>query len=187
MPVLPAPLFGFSLGVLFAWVARDELARVSSARFGARALPIVTLFACLVFVPACGYFVTFATDWSFAYLIDGRRVPSAVLLLLVLLDGASVIAGFASASESARQRKLGPVLRLGLLPIAAALAIVAALLRRLSLYGTFSQVGRAISVPSITGSPVGYAVLWFGACVLLGAAWTVRELAAPQRGARLRG
>src|SRR4029078_4965053 len=81
MPALLAPLVGFSLGVLFSWAAAEELARSGGPLGGARSFSIVVLFSLLIYGPFSGYFLTYATDWSLAYLVDGRRVPSALLLI----------------------------------------------------------------------------------------------------------
>lgn len=178
MPAPVAPLVGFSLGVLFAWAAADELARSSGPLGATRSLPVVTLFALLVYGPFVGYFLTYATDWSLAYLIDGRRVPSALLLLAFVVDMASVLAGFAAGASAARGRRMVSLLPMGLVPMALGALFVGVLSRRLALYGTYNQVTRALGAAPLAGSPLGVAVLWFHVCLLAGTSWTLRELRA---------
>ena len=179
MPALLAPLVGFSLGALFAWAASDELSRSSGSVLGTRSLAIVVLFAFLVFGPFAGYFLTYAPDWSFAYELDARRVPSAALLLLVLVDIAIVPIGFAVGALRARHRRLVPILPFITVPLAIAAVLVAVFSRKLAMYGSFGQVTRGFGAVPLAGSPVGYAVLWFDACLVLAAFQTTRELRGP--------
>jgi len=95
VPAYVAPFVGFSIGVLFSWAAGEELTRASGPLGSTRSLMIVVLFAFLIFGPMAGYFLAYATDWSLAYLVDGRHVPSALMLVGVLLDVAVVLLGFA--------------------------------------------------------------------------------------------
>jgi hypothetical protein len=178
MPALLAPLVGFSLGVLFSWAAAEELARSAGPLAGGRSFAIVVLFAFLIFGPFAGYFLTFTTDWSLAYLVDGRRVPSALLLIAVIGDIAAVPVGFAVGATWARQRRFVSLLPLGTVPLALCAVFVAVLSRRLGVTGTYAQVTRGLGAAPLAGSPVGYAVLWFNVCLLAGVTWTVRELRA---------
>jgi hypothetical protein len=176
MPAPVAPLLGFALGVLFSWAASEELARGSGTLLGQRSLAIVVLFSFLVFGPAAGYFLTFSTDWSFAYYVDGRRIPSAVELLAVLFDIVTVPAGFAVGATQARQRRLVPLLPLGTVPMALAVIFIGLFSRRLGLHGSHGQVARGLGATPLAGSPTGQAVLWLNLCLLAGVSWTLREL-----------
>jgi len=176
MPALVGPLVGFAIGVLFAWAASEELARSHGTILGTRGLAIVVLFGFLVFGPFAGYFVTYATDWSFAYLLDGRRTPSALLLMLVLADIGSVPLGFAVGARRAQQRKIVTVLPWITVPLALVAIFVAVFARKLGVHGTFGQVSRGFGGATLSGSPVGHAILWLGACLVAGIAWTAQEL-----------
>ena len=88
-----APLVGSILGLFFAWVTRAPNAR-SSVGIPSRSLLVVILFSLLVFAPVCSYFLAFAPDWSYAYLVDSEHLPSTVDLGLVLLNVTAVPAGF---------------------------------------------------------------------------------------------
>lgn len=176
MPAMLGPLVGFALGVVFAWAAGEELARTSGSLFATRAMAIVVLFSFLVFGPCAGYFVTYATDWSLAYLVDGRRVPSALLLVIVGVDIVSVPIGFALGAARAREHRLFALWPLATVPLAIAAVVVAVLSRRLGVYGTQAQVTRGFGVVPLAGSPAGWAVLWFDACLCAACAWTIREL-----------
>ena len=176
MPAFIAPLVGFSIGILFSWAAGEELTRASGALGSTRSLAVVVLFSFLIYGPMAGYFLAYATDWSLAYLFDGRHLPSAMMLVGMLLDIAVVPVGFAVGASQVRQRKLMALLPMGVVPLALAAVVVGVLARRLALYGTYAQVQRGGSADPLPGSPVGYAVLWFLLCLLAGIAWTTREL-----------
>lgn len=176
MPAYIVPLVGFSIGVLFSWAAGEELTRAAGSLGSTRSLAVVVLFSFLIFGPMSGYFLAYATDWSLAYLLDGRHLPSAVMLVAVLLNIAVVPLGFAAGAAQVRRRRLMALLPMGAVPLAVAAVVVGVLARRLSFYGTYAQVHRGGSADPLPGSPVGQAVLWFLLCLLAGVAWTTREL-----------
>ncbi|WP_437337285.1 hypothetical protein [Sorangium sp. So ce394] len=193
MPAFVAPLVGFALGALLAWFSaaaphRPGALRAAEPRLASgppdRPLALVSLFAVLVFAPVCAYFLVFAPDWSFAYLVDTRRVPSAVDLVLLLLDAASVPAGFVAAQRFAAsaggrptaQRSIRALAVFAGAPLAIALIAVLALSRRLALDGTYRQVEGDFGVHPITGGPLGYALLWMHTMLAAGFAVTVSAL-----------
>lgn len=193
MPAFVAPLVGFALGALLAWFSAAAPHRLGALRAaeprlapGARARPLVlvSLFACFVFAPVCAYFLVFAPDWSFAYLVDTRRIPSAVDLVLVLVNAASVPAGFAAANRFAgsaggrwtAQRAVRALAVLAGAPLSIALLAVIALSRRLALDGTYRQVEGDFGVHPVAGGPLGYALLWMYTMLAAGFAVTVSAL-----------
>jgi len=177
MPAPLGPLVGFVLGVVFAWWGAEELARSQSGSpLFSRSLVAATLFAALVYTPISGYFLAFETDWSFAYWVDSRRIPSAVSLTLVLLDMLSVPLGFIAAASHARRRRFGALLVLAVPP---AIIVLACLLRaaaRLSVHATYTQFHGDFGVRPIAGSSLGHALLWMDTLLALGIFWTSREL-----------
>lgn len=174
MPVPVAPLVGFALGALLAIAGG---ARVEDDR--RRALAIVALFAALVFAPACAAPLVVAGDWAFAYLVDAARVPSAVELVLVALDAALVVAGFAWASDPARARSPRAAIALAAVPAALALVLSLVLAPKLALDGTFRQIDGGFGAERVAGGRLGYELAWIGALVVGGAVWTARRLRDP--------
>jgi hypothetical protein len=175
VPALVGPFVGFALGVLLAWLCQAEAPREDERAFRARA-QVVTLFAGLVFAPACAYFLIFAGDWSLSYLVDSRAVPSAVSLLLVVLDAALVVAGFTAGYRAARQRAQRVLLGLSIVPAAMALTLVLGLFSRLRVEGTFHQVSARFGTQPVAGGPLGYAILWMDAMIVAGAVIAARAL-----------
>lgn len=174
MPAFIAPLVGFVIGIGFAWAAADELSKAGA--FAPRPLTVVALFALLVFAPACAYFLAFEGDWAFAYLLDTRKVPSAVDLALVLLDAASVLVGFLVAAPRARARKILPVLSIAGVPALVAMVAVVAMTSRLSVQATYAQFHGDFGTRGVSGSALGYGLLWMNGLLVMAIGWNTRVL-----------
>ena len=183
MPALLAPLVGFALGVLLAWLGRAEAPREDEAVGRARGR-VAAIFGALAFAPACAYFVVFACDWALFYLVDGRAVPSALLLVLVMIDAAAVPAGFLAAHRALRSGRHDAdrvALALGAAPAAIAATVALAFLNRLRVDGTYHQVTERFGTRPVAGGPLGWAVLWMGAMIVAGAVIAAQALTARPR------
>lgn len=176
MPAFLAPLIGFLLGIAFAWAAADEIATDPTSVLGSRALVVAVLFGVLVFAPASGYFVAFDGDWAFAYLVNTQRMPSALVLALVLVDASSVPAGFIFAAPHARRRRMGPLLTLAAVPGVIAGLCMLVFARRLGVAATWSQFHGDFGTRSVAGTPLGYALVWMDGVLAVSVALTIREL-----------
>ncbi len=175
MPAFLGPLCGFALGVALAWLARVEAARRDDAGWGARAV-IAALYGALVFAPACSYFLIFAGDWSLAYLLDSRGVPSAIGLVLVIIDAGSVPLGLLAARRALSRRASRLPMVLGIVPAAVAVGLVLALFPRLRVEGTYHQIRSDFGTQPVAGGPLGYAILWMNAIILGGFSAAVRAM-----------
>ena len=170
-----SPLIGVLLGLLFAWAASPpQLA--ASVGLSSRALLLVILFSLLVFAPICSYFLAFAPDWSYAYLLDSEQLPSTVDLALVLVNAASIPAGFLLGSHQLRTRPVRWITRLAFAPAFVSLFFVAVTIRRLGVDASYAQYHGDFGTRPLAGSPLGYSVLWM--LVVLGSAtaWTAHYL-----------
>jgi hypothetical protein len=175
VPALVAPLVGFALGVLLAGLCRGEIPRDGDGDRLARA-KVTGLFAVLVYAPVCAYFVVYAGDWAIFYLDESRAVPSALWLVLIVLDALAVVAGFGVAYRAARRRADRALVALGAAPAALALALVLWFVGRLRVDGTFHQVSVSFGTRPVAGGPLGYAVLWMGAMTVAGMVVAARAL-----------
>ena len=175
MPAFLGPLCGFALGVALAWLAWASAARRDDSGWGSRTA-VAALYGALVFAPACAYFLIFASDWSLAYLIDSRAVPSAAGLALVLLDAASVPLGLVAARRAHSRRASRTPMLLGVVPAVLAVGLVLALFPRLRVEGTFHQVRSDFGTQPVAGGPLGYAILWMNGLILAGFAAAVRVM-----------
>lgn len=174
MPAFIAPLVGFIIGIGLAWAAADRLAKGGS--FAPRPLAIVILFAALLYTPACAYFLAFEGDWAYAYFIDTRKLPSAIDLALAILNGLSVIIGYMVAAPKARARRLVPLLSMAAAPALAAAIALIALKSRLSVQASFAQFHGDFGTKAVSGSALGYGLLWMNAVIAIGVAWNARVL-----------
>lgn len=175
MPVVAAPLFGFSFGVVFAWAATAEIARAGGS-VTSRTLLLVVLFGLLVYGPACAYLAAFFPDWSYAYFFDVEKRPPALDAALVLVDAGSAPTGFVLLARAASAGRTPVLARYAAVPAFVAAAFLLLLLGRLRVYGTYAQFHGDFGTTPATGSAVGWAVLWMSAVALGAAAWTVHVL-----------
>lgn len=171
MPVVAAPLFGFSLGVLFAWAAAGDLSR-SSGGVKSRSLVVVGAFALLVYAPACAYFPAFFPDWAYAYFSDsGKRSPAADMALL-LLDASSSPLGFLAFSRSAASGRTAELARGAAIPALIAAVFLFAFIGRLRIHATYAEFHGDFGTSPTSGGPIGWALVWMPSVVAGAAAWT---------------
>lgn len=175
MPLPLAPLIAFALGILLAWRARAET-NPDEPLWNEHALA-VALYALLVFAPVTAYFAAFATDWSFAYLVDGRHVPSALSLTLVLVAASAVVGGFFAGRRALERRAPNELVWLAGCPLALVLVAVAALRDRLSVDGTYDQFASDFGLKPLLTSRLGVALLWMDGILVAGTVITARMLA----------
>lgn len=176
MPAPASPLIGFALGVLFAWAAADELARRAGSALGSVAFGIVLAFALLVYAPINAYFLAFWPDWSFAYLVEPRRLPAVADAVLVLLAAGSCLLGFVLSARAAAERRttrLAQFAAAGLLPAA---AFVVASSGRLAHSASYAQYHGDYGIRPVAGSALGYALLWMTVLLIGSVIWTTRGL-----------
>jgi hypothetical protein len=179
VPAPIGPLVGFALGVLLCWASLADTVSDDDAR---RGHALAFWFAALVYAPACGYFLAFAEDWSYAYLVDGRSIPSAVELVVVVADAASVVAGFAAAARGGRARSIRRTVGLAAVPLAASGLFVLGAYRRLRVDATFLRFQSDFGLQPVAGGRLGYALIWTWAMVALGFYLTYRGIRSTQPG-----
>jgi hypothetical protein len=158
--MLPAPLLGFALGVLFAWLARHEIARAAPTSLASRSLSIVALYAVLVFGPACAYFLVLEPDWAGAYLFDAGRRARLVSVAGTLLALVSVPLGFLAAAPAARAQRAAGVLRLGAVAGLSTLALTLALFPRLSIRATYAEYHGDFGTEPVAHTTLGWGLFW---------------------------
>jgi hypothetical protein len=182
VPLPLAPLVAALLGVALGLVGRDEVRRTSVAPTSTRGFVVVSLVSALLLAPALGYFVAFYPDWSYAYLIPGEQVPSAIDLLEIA--GVALIppAMYAWVASALRRHAVRELVRgVGALVVLLAIAI-AAVGGRLGVADTYDAFREGIEPKPIGGSPLGVSILWIDGCVLAGTAWAGAQLRRMGRG-----
>jgi hypothetical protein len=109
-------------------------------------------FTLLLLLPASIYFYVFHGDWFLLYLVDVRRVPSALALLGFFIELALALLGFAFAAACVRaQRNSWVISALALCAIGACSALAIAP-DRLRVVGTFRQFRGGFGLASYGGA-----------------------------------
>lgn len=178
MPVLIALPFGLCLGVTFAWLARRELRRVTTAELGSRGLAIATLFGLFVFAPISAYFLAFEPDWCLAYLLDTAQASAALVPALSLLELVTVPGGFLLGSQLLERSDEATLLRALAGGVVLTLGAVMLGLRRFAVQGSYAQFHGDFGTQPLAGGSLGYAVLLLGFWLTAGltfALWNLRR------------
>jgi hypothetical protein len=183
VPLPFAPFVGFLVGLGLAWAARAAIGNDDGPLFASRPFAVAGGLACFVYAPLVAYFVAFHGDWSYLYLVDWKRVPSAVDLALVLFAGASVPLGTIVALPAARARRLGTLVRIGAAPAVVVCGLLAWGARRLVVSATYAQFHGDFGTESIASSALGRGILWMGIVGVLGVGWSIRLVGQSDDGA----
>jgi hypothetical protein len=161
-------------GLAAALAGRSELRVSPRPPLLSRSFWAWVSFAVLVLIPVSIYFYVFHGDWFLLYLVDMRRIPSALAMIgfaamVVLGTGA-----FAFASVLIRSQRDSMAGGLTALFVVLAVAVVPAASERLSQVGSYAQYHGSFGLtpfasgPLMTGSLAMGAILLLGLAVLLG-------------------
>jgi hypothetical protein len=164
------------LGLTFARAGHGALSQTGNAGLSSTAFPIVGAFAVLVFAPLAGFSVAIAPDWACAYLIDAQRLPAAFETFAVLFAATSVVLGFVWGAGPSARRRWNVVGRRMILVSAALVTTMAPLVHRFKVQATYAQYHGNFGVRPISGSELGYALLWMLILLGLGGTWTTFSL-----------
>jgi hypothetical protein len=176
MPLLIAPPVGILIGVLFAWAAREDLARSERGPLASPAWLLAVAFGLLIHGPVAGYFLAYAPDWSIAYLVDSQKSPVLVDMVALLVTAASPTVGYLLAVPSASRREAPALLRWTLPLLILVVAATIALGPRLSTEANYAQYRGSFGTRSVAGSGLGIAVLWMNTILLCCAGWVAKSL-----------
>jgi hypothetical protein len=187
LPIPFAPFVGFVLGVVLAWVSRDELARAECPLIASRPVAVATTLAFFIYAPIVGYFATFHGDWSYLYLYPHIRIPSAIDLAVVLVTSAEIPLAVLLTAPAARAKRLGAVVWFAAVPAVAAAGLFAWCSRRLSVSATYAQFHGGFGTIPVGSSTLGRGLVFMGIVGALGVAWSVRSVAGTSRPAPRKG
>jgi len=178
VPVVLGPLVGLALGAALALWWRTE-AISEAAPVGWSRLYVAALLGALVYAPTCALFMIVAGDWALFYLTDSKSVPSAVLLVVALVDGAVVAGGFGAGYVAARRRALRVLVALVTGPLVVSALIAFAFASKLRIEGTAQQVASGFGLRPVAGGPLGMSILWAWATMMLALFVATRSLDQP--------
>jgi hypothetical protein len=176
---LPFPTFvfvAFACGIAAALAARVEL------RMSIRPVPftnsffVFAIFIALVLVPASVYFYVFHGDWFLLYSINVQKIPSAIALVVFLLEAGVGFFGFMIGSILARGQQLSAGYMLIAASVLASITVVFIFADRLSVVGTFAQYHGDFGLETYRSSVVMKGSLATGAILVIGIAYLVTNL-----------
>jgi hypothetical protein len=158
----------FASGVAAALAGRVELRISPRPALLTRVFGAYLLFAGLLLIPVSVYFYVFHGDWFLLYLVDVRKIPSAVALLGFLIEMALGASGFLAGAGLVRsQRDTAAGVLLGLAVVAAG-AVVPAAVDRLALVGSFAQYQGGFGLEPYGSGPLLQGTLVMGLILLVG-------------------
>ena len=176
---MPIPLtlwIGLLLGLTFARISHAVLSQASGSALATPAFSVVGAFSLLVFAPIAGISDALAPDWALAYLVDSQRLPAALETFCVVAAALSVPLGFVwGAAASARRRWNILTRRIALVSIAL-VTTGAALSPRLGIQATYAQYHGDFGTRPVSGTDLGYALLWMFTILGLSTTWTIISL-----------
>ena len=139
---MPLPTFAFlavSVGIASALVGGSELRLSPRHALLTGAFKAYALFLGLVLLPASTYFYTFHGDWFLLYVVDVRRIPSALALIAFTLEAALGAGAFLLGASLARSQRTSLGYALVGAFAAAAAAVLVLFQERLLVVGTYAQ------------------------------------------------
>lgn len=166
---LPIALcFTYAAGIIASLASRAELRgspRPSLTTAGYRAFLAYSL---LLLVPSTVYFYAFHGDWFLLYLLDSTSIPSAVALILFVLQAAVGSVGFATGAQLVRMQREHIALALSILTLGLGAGIVALLRDRYATVGTFAQFHGTFGLQTWTSTPLLPATVLYATLATVG-------------------
>lgn len=166
---LPVVLFlALAAGLAAAIAGRSELKISPRPALITRSALAFLIFDFLVLVPASAYFYVFHGDWFLLYVLDVRRVPSALALVGFVLVGALAAGGFALGAGLVRSQREGLAAGLAAISLAIGLGVAAAASDRLALVGSYAQYRGNFGLVPFTEAPLLLGTIAMAGIVLSG-------------------
>jgi hypothetical protein len=174
---LPTLIFvAFGCGIAAAIAARIELRMTIRPVLLTNSFSVFLAFLILALVPTSIYFYIFHGDWFLLYLINVRRVPSALSLIVFLLEGGIGVLGFAIGAILARgqQHTIATVLIAG--SIIASIAVIFVCPDRLAVVGNYAQYHGDFGLVAYRSSSVIKGSITMGFGLIAGVAFLITSL-----------
>lgn len=152
---LPTVLFlAFATGIAAALAGRTELKISPRPALLTRSSLAFLIFDFLVLVPASAYFYVFHGDWFLLYVLDVRRIPSALALVGFVVQGLLAASGFALGAGLVRTQR--ETIAAGLVGVSLVFGVGAALAAsdRLAVVGSFAQYRGNFGLVSFLDGPL---------------------------------
>jgi hypothetical protein len=169
VPLFATLVLNFSLGALASLAAARELRASPRPVQQLQAFRSLALHEVLVALPIAAWLLIRLGDWMVSYTVDGARLPSLLIALLVLLHGALALGGFALGARLLRDHR-GRAVSMLALGGGVAILLAAALLReRVGVLGTYVQFRGGFGLQRLWRTAAFPALLGMGVAWLLAA------------------
>lgn len=155
-------------GVIVSLASRAELRGTPRPSVATSAFRAFMAYTALVLVPATVYFYVFHGDWFLLYLLDSSRIPSAVALLLFVLQASVGAFGFASGAHLVRMQRDNLAIVIAVLVLLLGVGILAVARARVVTVGSFAQFHGSFGLETWTETPILPAMVLFGTLLVVG-------------------
>ncbi|HEX7480914.1 MAG TPA: hypothetical protein VF331_24140 [Polyangiales bacterium] len=152
MPFTTFLLAAFALGIGAALAGAHELRLSPRHALLSGSFGVLMAFVGLLLVPISAYFYIFHGDWFMLYLVEVRRVPSALALIGFVLEALLGVLGFMVGATLVRNQRSPWAIGALVCSVVAALAVVPACAERLRVVGTYGQFRGGFGLASYGGA-----------------------------------
>lgn len=176
MPLPAIVLCAFATGVAAALAGRTEIKLSPRPPLLTRAFAAYASLTALVIVPISIYFYVFHGDWFLLYLMDVRRIPSAIALVGFVLEAGIGALGFvlgATLARGQREAAGGVIVAAALI---AAVAVVFVARDRLAVVGSYAQYVGGFGLTTVGEGPMLHGLLAMGGFLLVGSGLVVGRI-----------
>jgi hypothetical protein len=175
LPFTTLLLTAFAMGAASALAGSHELRVSPRPMILSDSFAAFVAFALMLLLPATLYFYVFHGDWFMLYLVDVRRVPSALALLGLLCEMSLGLLGFLFGAACVRSHRKSWVIAALVICGIAALSVVIAVPERLRVVGTLRQFRGGFGLTRYGGSLLQGA-LAMGGLLSAGAAYLLYRI-----------
>lgn len=158
----------YAAGIVASLASRAELRGTPRPSLMTSAFKAFLAYTALVLVPSTVYFYVFHGDWFLLYLLDSSRIPSAIALLIFVLQGAVGALGFASGAHLVRLQRDNLGIAIVVTLVALAAALLAVVRTRVATVGSYAQFHGTFGLEPWTRTPLLPAVVLFGTIMVVG-------------------
>ncbi|MDD9943692.1 MAG: hypothetical protein OXU20_21805 [Myxococcales bacterium] len=152
MPLSSLVFFAFSVGVASAFAGGSELRLSPRHALATNSFFAFAAFLVLLVIPVSVYFYVFHGDWFLHYLVDVRRIPSALAMLGFVVEGAIGVGGFLLGAVLARgQRLAAGGIVIGICVVSAVM-LCFLMPERLKVVGTYAQFRGSFGLSDYSGA-----------------------------------
>lgn len=161
-------VIAYTSGIIASLASRAELRGTPRPALATSGFKAFATYVLLVLVPSTVYFYAFHGDWFLLYLIDATSVPSAVGLLLFVVEAIVSAVGFASGAHLVRMQRESLAVAMASLTAMLGMGLLLVLRERVATVGTYAQFHGTFGLKPWLESPLLPAVVLFSTLLVVG-------------------